>query len=54
MAAGMVRARISTADSLRPDVKALRDILATAAKMRGADPARIAEVQAEVDRMTGS
>jgi spermidine synthase len=48
LAAGMVRAKVNSADALRDDVLALRDILDAAAKMTGADAGRIAEVRAEI------
>ncbi|HEU4592291.1 MAG TPA: fused MFS/spermidine synthase, partial [Steroidobacteraceae bacterium] len=51
LASGMLRAEVITADGLRKDSVALREILDDAAKMPGADPARIAEVREEIARL---
>jgi predicted membrane-bound spermidine synthase len=48
LAAGMVRAGVNPAESLRKDAQALTGVLNEAANLRGADTARIAEVRAEI------
>jgi spermidine synthase len=49
LAGGMFRAKLQAAETLRGDVKALRDILADVEKMPGHDAVRVAEVRTEVD-----
>lgn len=51
LAAGMVRAGVIPAETLRKDAVALRDILNDAEKMKGSDVPRIAEVRAEIERL---
>ncbi len=49
---GMVRNKINTLESLRSDTKALLGMLQEAQMLPGADPVRLAEVRAEVERVT--
>jgi hypothetical protein len=54
LAAGMARAQVLSAETLRTDAGALRAILDDAQKMAGADAQRIAEVRAEIARLVPS
>jgi hypothetical protein len=49
---GMVLNRINTIETLRSDAKALLGMLQEAETLPGADPVRLAEVRAEIERVT--
>jgi spermidine synthase len=50
-AKGMIQTKLRTPESLRDDVEALLTILRAAEKLPKADPARLAEVRAEVEKL---
>jgi spermidine synthase len=52
LAAGMARAGLIKPEALRKDSASLRDMLTDALKLPGADAARVAEVRAEISRLT--
>ncbi len=54
LAAGLVRARVIDADVLRKNARSLGDMLGEAAKLKGADAPRIAEVRAEIAALVPS
>jgi len=53
LAQGMVNAGINSADSMSKDAKALGGVLNDVSTLPGADAARIAEVRAEIGRISG-